>query len=291
VNKILKGESMKISVLPVSYFNDIISGKMSIGEWAREGVSLGLDAIDISIILLRSHENQYLRQFRQSIETEGITVCGASTYPDFTHPEAEKRQIEEQIFVENLRALAEVGTSIVRITAGQSHPGVTRKEGITWALEAIERVVPKAEALGLQLVFENHAKPGVWAYPDFDFPPDIFLEMASYLTKIAVKIQFDCANPIAYGVDPLPLLKEVIADTLVIHASDTLELGSLKPAVIGQGLVPYPQIIQFLQENKYENWITLEEASGQGKLGVKQGVEFIKGLWESTVRNYEGNNR
>ena len=43
---------MKLSVLPVSFFKNIISGEMNVGDWAREGVSLGLDAIDISIIFL-----------------------------------------------------------------------------------------------------------------------------------------------------------------------------------------------------------------------------------------------
>jgi hypothetical protein len=40
---------MKLSCLPVSFFSDIIEGRMTLGEWARIGASLGLDAVDFSI--------------------------------------------------------------------------------------------------------------------------------------------------------------------------------------------------------------------------------------------------
>ena len=37
---------MKLSCLPVSFYSDIIAGRMSLGEWARMGVELGLDAVN-----------------------------------------------------------------------------------------------------------------------------------------------------------------------------------------------------------------------------------------------------
>ena len=45
---------MKLSMLPVSYFKQIQDKEISIAEWAREGVELGLDVIDISIILIEN---------------------------------------------------------------------------------------------------------------------------------------------------------------------------------------------------------------------------------------------
>jgi hypothetical protein len=41
---------MKLSCLPVSFFSDITEGSMSVFEWAQMGASIGLDAIDISIL-------------------------------------------------------------------------------------------------------------------------------------------------------------------------------------------------------------------------------------------------
>ena len=43
---------MKLSCLPVSFFADILGGRMSVSEWARMGRELGLDAIDLSILFV-----------------------------------------------------------------------------------------------------------------------------------------------------------------------------------------------------------------------------------------------
>jgi hypothetical protein len=38
---------MKLSCLPVSFFQDLLSGRMTILEWANLGEEEGLDAIDL----------------------------------------------------------------------------------------------------------------------------------------------------------------------------------------------------------------------------------------------------
>jgi sugar phosphate isomerase/epimerase len=272
---------MKLSVLPVRYFKQIVAGEKYIGEWAREGKELGLDAIDISILFLQNRAPEALERFRREVEQEGIAICGASTYPDFTHPDPAERERQIGQYAMDLHALSEVGTKVVRITAGQGHPGVGRDEGITWALDGILKAVEIAERFGIQLVFENHAKPGVWDYPDFDFPSDIFLEMAEKLKDTPVKIQFDTANPIAFGDEPMNLLKPVYDRVAVVHASDTKERGALVPSVIGEGLVPFEEIFGYLKNRGYEGWISIEEASGMGADGIKRAVEFIRSAWEN----------
>ncbi len=272
---------MYLSVLPVSYFSSIVSGKKSIRDWAEEGAALELDAIDISVLFLKERDRSSLLAFRRDVESAGISICGASTYPDFTHPDPDERKRQTEQFRRDLEALREVGTRIVRITAGQGHPGMTRKEGVSRALEGILGSVDKAENLSLQLVFENHAQPGVWEFPDFDFPTDIFLELADRLKDTPVNIQFDTANPIAYGDDPFNVLGPVIRRVAVVHASDTKEKGRLVPSVIGKGLVPFPALFRRLKESGYDGWISIEEASGTGPAGVKAAVEFIRTCWES----------
>lgn len=270
---------MKLSVLPVSYFKQILSKEMSLSDWAREGVALGLDAIDISVIFLENRSASYLKDFRKAVEQEGISIAAASTYPDFTNPSRLEREKQLEQFKKDLEDLARVGTRIVRVTAGQAHPGLKEADGIGWALDNILASVDTAGANGIQLVFENHAKPGVWQYPDFDFPTHIFLEMARRFRDTPVKIQFDCANPIAYGDEPVPILEKVVDRVHCIHASDTGRKGELKPVVIGTGLVPYKEIFQVLKKAGYDGWINIEEASGCGKDGVRKAVEFIRESW------------
>ena len=150
-----------------------------------------------------------MTNFRRDVENEGIEICGSSTYPDFTHPDSDERERQKKQIVEDLKALSDVGTKIVRVTAGQAHPGIDREDGIGWALDGLFTAQEAAEENGIQVVFENHAKPGAWEYPDFDFPTEIFLAIAERLKDTPIRIQFDTANPVAFGDDPVPILEKL----------------------------------------------------------------------------------
>jgi sugar phosphate isomerase/epimerase len=271
---------MRLSCLPVSYFPRIVSGRMSLGEWAREGAALGLDAIDVSILFLSNREPAHLRSLRREIEREGIGVCGATTYPDFTHPDPDERARQLEQHRHDLEALAGIGARVVRITAGQAHPGLDTETGIERATSAFRQAASWARTLGLQLVLENHSRPGVWQYYDFDFPTEIFLRLAESLRDTQIFIQFDTANTIAYGDDPLPVLEKVIDRVRVVHAADTRARGRLEPAAIGTGLVPFDALFGRLKAFGYDHWVSIEEASGTGPRGVAAAVEYVRAAWD-----------
>jgi sugar phosphate isomerase/epimerase len=239
-----------------------------------------LDAVDISILLLQSREPAYLGRVRREIEQEGIGLCEASTYPDFTHPDAGERKRQLEQFRIDLEALATVGVRLVRITAGQAHPGLDVEVSIGRVIDGFQRAAAWARSCGLQLVFENHSKPGVWQHPDFGFPTTIFLRLADLLRGTPIHIQFDSANPIAYGDDPLPILDQVIDRVRVVHAADTRTRGKLEPTVIGTGLVPFDDIFGRLKSAGYDHWVSIEEASGTGAPGVAAAVEFVRTAWQ-----------
>ena len=274
---------MKLSVLPVSYFRQIIDGEMTVGEWAREGSALSLDAIDISILFLKKRDPEYLHAMRNEIASAGMHVAVVSTYPDFTHPDPDERKKQISDFRSDVEALAAIGAEMIRITAGQAHPGTNRDLGITWAVDGIKQSIDCAEKHGIQLLYENHSKPGAWQYADFSHPTDIFLEIADALHDSPVKILFDTANPIAYGDDPVPLLEQVIDRVLCIHAADTRTWGSLDPVIVGKGIVPFDKIFSLLKGEGYSGWVSIEEASGQGKAGVQEAVSFVRKAWSETV--------
>ena len=267
---------MKLSCLPVSYFKEIINGSKSILDWAKEGKNLGLDAVDISVLFIRNKTKKELIEIRDKLSSLGIGIAVTTTYPDFTHPDAEHRKREIDLFLEDMNNLSLLGTKYIRITSGQAHPDTKREEGIKWALEGFSRIIEPAEKLRIQLVFENHAKPGVWEYPDFAFPTDIFLEIADNIKETPIKILFDTANPVAFGDDPIKLLSKVINRVVCMHISDTEVKGALKPVVIGTGVVPLKSIFLFLKEGKYDGWLCIEEASNKGEQGIIRAINYIK---------------
>ncbi|MCS6908659.1 MAG: TIM barrel protein, partial [Anaerolineales bacterium] len=162
---------MRLSCLPVSFFNEIISGRMSVADWAVLGKEVGLDAIDLSILFLPERTLEQARQIRRSVEQVGMQVAMMTSYPDFTHPDIERRKAELKAAICSVQLAAEVGARFLRVTAGQAHPETPLEAGCGWAIEGLNALAEQTAHLGVQLVYENHAKPGVWQYTDFSQPP------------------------------------------------------------------------------------------------------------------------
>ena len=274
---------MQLSCLPVSFFPDIIEGRMALGEWARMGRELGLDAIDISFLFAQDRSPQALAAMRRQVEDEGMSITMMSTYPDFTHPDKAQRERELALEQESVGVAAALGVRLVRVVAGQAHPKTGREEGIGWAVEGIHKLVERAGNLGPKLVYENHGKPGAWQYTDFSQPADIFLEIVKGTADIDLPINFDTANAVAFTEDPLGLLEQIIDRVISVHAADTTVKGQLTPTIIGQGIAPIGETLSRLHRSGWDGWICIEEASREGRHGVDEAAKFVRKTWAEVV--------
>lgn len=274
---------MKLSCLPVSFFADIFSGRMALGEWLRLAGTLELDATDFSILFLESQEDDYLEGLRHEIEDVGLELGMIVCYSDFTQPDPAAREREQGAMLDNLASAALLGAKFVRVTAGQGRPGLDREAAIDWAVEGIGSLLDEAALLGLQIVFENHTRPGVWDYADFAQPLENFFAILDRLQGTSLRVNFDTANTLVVGAEPLEVLGRVRNRLATVHASDTRRRGALEPVVLGTGLVPFPEIFQALRQSHFDGWICIEEASGQGLEGVRQAVDFVRHTWASAV--------
>ena len=276
---------MKLSCLPVSYFEDIISGKMTIKDWATQGAELGLDGIDLSILFLKNKNPEYVDAVRDEIHSAGIRVAMVTTYPDFTNPDPKERDRQSLLLQENVAAASRLGANLVRVTAGQAHPNVKREDGIEWAVQGLTEAVKFAKKYPLRLAYENHAKPGAWKYVDFSHPTDIFLSIVERTREAGLGVNWDTANVIAYGDDPIPALRKVVDRVISVHAADTSTCGELKHVLLGTGLVPFKEMFEILHAAGFDGWICMEEASFTGKRGVKAAADFVRGVWKEVVEH------
>jgi len=272
---------MKLSCLPVSFFSEIIEGRMSIFEWAQMGASIGLDAIDISILFAPDHTPQKLAAIRREVESTGMRILMVTSYPDFTHPDAVQRERELALEQEVVAVGAALGAQYVRVTAGQAHPETGRAEGVTWAIQGLRRLAESTHTSNITLVYENHAKPGAWTYTDFSQPPELFLEIARATADAGIGVNFDTGNAATFANDPVELLRAVIGQVITIHAADSSRRGELKHVLLGTGITPYPALFSELKKAGWDGWICMEEAAYQGRAGVEAAARFIHQTWDA----------
>ena len=270
---------MKLSCLPVSFFADITSGKMSVAEWARMGAGLKLDAVDLSILFLPERSVKAAETIRRQVKAEGTSITMLTTYPDFTHPDPAQRKKELEKEIEAVHLAAALGAQFVRVTAGQAHPETSIKDGIIWAADGLSRLVEATGNMGVQLAYENHAKPSPWEYTDFSQPPEIFLEILSRVPSPLLGVNFDTGNATAFTTDPIAFLEQIVGRVVSIHASDTSERGRLNHVLLGTGVTPFRALFRSFRSSGWDGWICMEEASGLGRAGIKAAANTIRRFW------------
>ena len=272
---------MKLSCLAVSLFPEIVSGKMSIKEYAGLCKSLELDGFDLGIILLKNHTPTYINTIKKELSEVGINIAMITSYPDFTHPDPVQRDREFEYLRHDIALASNVGAKFLRITAGQAHPEMSVNQGIELVVENFRRIAPLADKFGVKLVFEDHSKPGAWNYMDFSNPPDIFLSIAKRIEDTSIGINFDTANIIVSGNDTtLEVLEKVINKVETIHVAETATFGKMDPVLLGQGIVPILDVFTSLKKHKWDKWLCIEEWGNMGIEGVKKAVEYTRNLWE-----------
>ena len=230
-------------------------------------------------MFFKNHTATYIQSVEDEMSEKGVTIQPTMVccYPDFTNPDAMERERQIDYLARDIALSSRLGFKFMRVTAGQNHPNLDRDEAVRHVIECFARSAETAGKYGIKLVFENHSKPGAWPLIDYSFDPDAFLAIYDALGDVDVGINFDTANAVACGADPIALLERVIDRVWTVHLNETATVGKWSPALLGTGLVDFDAIFDVLKRHDYKNWICIEEASGQGAEGIRKAVEFARG--------------
>ena len=269
---------MKISCLPVSLFDDVQSGKMSLKEWAECAKKIGYDGIDISLLMISGHTQTYIDQVCRDFREVGLPVVMATTYPDFTHPDPKQRRREFDYLMRDIALCDALGVQYLRVLAGQAHEEVSVETGIALAVEYLQQADAYAKKYSVRLLYENHAKPGAWDRVDFSYPLDIFMKIFDELRDTNIRLNFDIGNVVAQGKDPLEVLEKVIDRVETVHISDMAQSGQFSPVEIGTGVCPIEQVIKRLHDYGFDGWLCIEEASQHGISGIANAWNYVHHL-------------
>ena len=264
----------KLSCLPVSLYSEFFAGTRSVPDWSRQGADLGLDAVDINALFLQGKTLDEIEQLRRELT---VPVLMVSAYSDFTHPD---KAVREQVVETALRDIGHahaIGARYIRLTAGQSHPDASDEEMIHRAYEGFARCIDAAETAHVEILLENHSKPGAWTYPDFNFHLDRFLALWDTLKALPISVNFDTANAYALG-DWQQILRAVASRIATVHLNDLTSVTPLAFSLVGQGIVPLKTMLQAVKDTGFNGPICIEEAGFQGWNGIQDAYCYSRQL-------------
>jgi len=266
----------KISCLPVSLFHEFFSGTKTIAQWSAQAVELGLDSVDVHALFMREKTLAEVEQIRKELT---LPVWMVSTYSDFTNPSAAKREEAQAVAEEDMRRAAAIGARYIRLTAGQAYPGGRDEDTVRWVYEGYARCAEMSQKYGVEILLENHARPGAWEYPDFNFHMERFLALWDALKELPVSVNFDTANAWALR-DWKRILEAVKGRIATIHLNDLASAEPLKFALVGEGIVPLQELVQAVTDTGFDGYICIEEAGCRGWAGMKKAAAFTRDLVE-----------
>ena len=272
---------MKLSCLPVSLYGDFVSGRRSLPDWFRIAADLDLDGADVSVAHFDWNDRTELDRLRDHAAQAGVRIAMVVTYSDFTLPEPEDRRREQSAVHDQIEAAARLEAPYVRLTAGQSWPGVTRADGMVWAVEGLVQAAARAKRLGVTALYENHTRGSVWRWNDFSQPADRFLELVAATEGSDLEVLFDTANNLALWDRPESVLARVKSRVAAVHLADIDQPGAFRPVVPGTGASPHASILKMLRNDGFDGWISVEEASGNGLDGLAAGFGHADAVWQS----------
>ena len=267
----------KISCLPVSLFDEFFAGTRTIAQWSSQAVELGLDSVDIHALFMREKSIAEVEQIRKELT---LPVFMVSTYSDFTNPSAEKREEAKVVAEGDMQRAAAMGAQYIRLTAGQAYPGQKDEDTIRWVYDGYAHCAELSQKYGVGILMENHAKPGAWDYPDFNFNMERVLALWDALKELPISVNFDTAN--AYALHDWKRILEAVKGriaTIHLNALETIE--PLKFALVGEGLAPLQEIVQAVVDTGFTGRLCIEEAGYQGWDGMKKAAAFARNLVEN----------
>jgi sugar phosphate isomerase/epimerase len=261
-----------IAWMPVRYIHPILQGQMTLWDWLRQAPVFGVQAVEIYHAFL---SDAILPALKAELNALGLRVSQITCAPDFTHPDPAVRRAELDAMRQRVDWAAELGADAVRTTAGMRHEGVDPDDAARYAADCMVALAEYAVPCGVYPCYENHYKDRLWTREDFSFKTERFLQVFERIEPTPVRVNFDFANPLMTGADPVALLQRVAHKVHHVHAGDRLP-GEYQHSVLGEGAVPFEPLLRILKERGYAGYLSIEDGQAQGDEGFRRSLAFLR---------------
>ncbi len=227
-----------------------------------------------------------LPKVKQQIVDAGLEMAVYSIGNDFFQPERgawEKQLADLKTGVETADRL---GVRTLRVFSGNAKPGYAFEDGLAWIVEGLAAGAEYAAKYHVTLALENQ---GLMAGRSDQVRQVIDAVGLPYL-----RANIDTGNFLLVNQNPTDAARDLASFAALIHLKDfrrarpdetehvykALDGTAFTGAVVGEGEVDLPAIVDILDKAGYVGWLSLEYEGGDDPLtvGVPQSLQAAQKL-------------
>jgi len=208
------------------------------------------------------YDNAKLTAVKHALEKNGLTPTNLNSFtlfavgdtylPSWIEPEARRRQIRVEHTLACLEIAAFIGCRNISVPPGGPLPaGMARSEALRLFHEGLDRVIPRAEALEVQLLIEP--EPALLMERTAEIKPFV-----AEIQSASVGVNFDIGHFFCAGEDPVAAFEELFPWIGHIHIEDIAPTREHNHLIAGLGAIDFPAVFNAMQRLDYRHDMSLE---------------------------------
>ncbi len=269
---------------------------------------IGLDGAELVVqdgyrcAIPQQAEQNELEKIRNTADRLGLKIIALTPYYSrFNDLEAGVREAEIQGIRRVIEYAEVLGAKYIRIYAGNYAQTDTDPDGKkrAYLVDSMRRLGEDAQRAGVTLVMENHFNTMTVSAADS-------ISVAQEINHPAVGILYDQANLTFTGNESWERALELqFAGIRYTHVKDLVFRGenteftssdvshpkeeerNVTTKIVGEGVIPWPAILQALKDRGYEGWLSLEyerrwhpQDIPDARIGMKRSADYLRSCFK-----------
>lgn len=256
--------------------------RLGIEDCLETAAEMGFDGVEILHVQMTDESPRAVGSIKRKALSLGLPLVGFSTHQGFVSPDADLRHTHVQKTRYQIDLAARLGIPTMRINTGRwgtiksfddfmaqkgvepALDGYTEEQAFGWVIQAIESLLPQAEACGVVLGLENHWGLGRTAKG--------VLRIAEAINSPWLQLTLDTGNFLEDSYEQMEQMAQSNVPIALVQAKTYLGGGRWYSLDLD-----YARIAGILREADYKGWVSLEfEGNDDAQTAVPQSLALLR---------------
>ncbi len=256
--------------------------RLGMAACIEKAAAMGFDGVEILHVQMEDESPAAVGKIKRQAHSLGLALMGFSTHQGFVSPDADLRRTNVQKTMYQVELAAGLGIPTMRINTGRwgtiksfddfmakkgiepAIEGHTEDEAFGWAIAAIEKILPRAEACGVVLGLENHWGLGRTAAG--------VLRIVEAIKSPWLQMTLDTGNFLEHSYEQMEQMASGAVPIALVQAKTYFGGGRWYALDLD-----YARIAKILDDHRYRGWISLEfEGNDEAEVAVPRSLAMLR---------------